>query len=149
MPNILPSIERRELDRLRAEMDRLFDRFFDFRHVCRTVDRGDWLPPVDVLETPKEIIVQAEIPGIDAEAIHISLHGRLLTIRGEKKRDYGMGGDSACRVERRYGTFSRSIEIPLEVNSKEIKATYERGVLKLNMPKINGHPVKKIKVKLL
>jgi HSP20 family protein len=149
MQNILWSIERRELDRLRVEMDRLFDRFLDFRHVSRTIGRGDWWLPVDVLETSKEIIVQAEIPGIDAEAIEITLQGRLLTIRGEKKRDYGAEGDSACRVERKYGTFSRSIEIPVEVNSKEIKATYERGVLKLNMQRINGHPAKKIKVKLL
>jgi HSP20 family protein len=149
MSNILPSIERRELDRFRDEMDRLFDRFFDFRHVYRPVDRGDWLPSVDVLGTPKEILVQAEIPGIDAKEIEISLHGWLLTIRGEKRREFESGGDKAYRVERRYGAFSRSIEIPVEVNSKEIRAIYENGVLKISMPKIKGHSVKKIEVKLL
>ena len=104
---------------------------------------------MDILETPEEVIVQAEIPGIDAKEIEISLSGRLLTISGEKKSDYDSSRVSCCRVERGYGPFFRSIELPVEVDSKEITASYENGVLKIHMPKTKENPIKKIEVKLL
>lgn len=147
MLSLIPWHERKELDRFRSEMDRLFDQFFDWRPFRRSFDEGDWTPLVDVSETGKEVIVNAEIPGMDAKDIDISLNGRVLTLRGEKKSNHEEKNENFHRIERRYGAFSRSFELPADVDANKVKATYKDGVLKISLPKTKEQSVKKIEIK--
>jgi HSP20 family protein len=128
-------------------MDRLFDRVFDWRPFDLTVRAGEWMPAIDVSETDKEIVVKAEIPGMEAKDIDISLDGRVLTLKGEKKTEQEKKEENYHRVERRYGTFSRSFELPADVDANKVNATYKDGVLKLNLTKTKAQTVKKIEIK--
>lgn len=138
---------RRELDRFRGEMDRLFDQFFDLWPSELGLGEGEWTPSMDVSETGKEVIVNAEVPGMGPKDIDISLSGTVLTLKGERKREEEEKGESFHRVERSYGSFTRAIQLPAEVDSNKIDATYKDGVLKIRMPKTKEESVRKIKVK--
>lgn len=147
MSDLIPSRERRQVDRFRGEIDRLFDRFFDWRPFDLTVREGEWMPAVDVSETGKEIVIKAEIPGMEAKDIDISLNGRVLTLKGERKTEKEEKEENYHRIERRHGSFSRSFELPADVDANKVYATYKDGVLKLNLPKTKEQTVKKIEIK--
>jgi HSP20 family protein len=137
---------RKELERLRHEMDRLYDRFLDWRPSRRFGELGDWWPAVDVSENPGEIIVHAEIPGVEAKDIDVYLEGNILTIRGERKREATEEGEGYYHAERSYGTFSRSIRLPSDIDHEGIRARYHRGILELELPKREKAAQKRIKV---
>ena len=147
MLELIPWRERRELDRFRREMDRLFDEFFEMRPLRRLFGEGEWIPSVDLSENPKEIVVHAEVPGIDPKDIDITIHGRTLTLKGEKKSEKEEKDVNYHRIERRYGSFTRTLELPTDVDPDNAKATYKDGVLKLVIPKTKEQAVKKIEVK--
>jgi HSP20 family protein len=147
MANITPWRGRREVGRFRNEMDRLFDDFFARSPLGRSFDGSDWTPAVDMSESENQIVVNVEVPGMDGKDIDISLSGRLLTIKGERKQEREEKEDNYHFVERKYGTFSRSFELPGDVEADKVKATYKDGVLKLTLPKTKEQSVKKIEVK--
>jgi HSP20 family protein len=136
---------RGEVERLRNEMERLYGRFFDLRPFQRA-EEGDWVPNLDVSETSKEVIVQAEIPGMESKDINVSLEGGMLTIKGERKREHEEKDENFHRIERNYGSFYRSIRLPADVDPENVKATYKKGVLKINLPKTEKETGKKIEV---
>jgi HSP20 family protein len=138
---------RGEMERLRNEMDRLYERFFDWRPLRRFEEAGEWVPSVDVSETEKEIIVKADVPGMEAKDIHVSIDGNVLTLRGERKQEKEEKGENFHRVERSYGSFSRSIRLPAGVSEEKAKASYKRGTLTITMPKTQKESMKKIEVK--
>jgi HSP20 family protein len=110
---------------------------------------GEWLPPspaVDISETEKEIVVKAEIPGIDPGDLDVSLSGDVLTIRGEKKQDKVEKEEGRHRVERVFGSFSRSFTLPVPVQEDEIQAGYKNGLLTLTLPKAESAQKKSIKI---
>ena len=149
MPDLIPWRKGEEwgLTQMRRELDRLFDRFFEawpFRGLAET---GRWMPSVDVSETDKELIVRAELPGMDPKEIDISLAGNVMTIKGERKHEREEKKENFHLVERSSGSFSRSIQLPVEVNADKIKATYKGGVLNVSMPKTKAEAAKKIEVK--
>ena len=146
MSKLIPWRDR-EIDRFRGEIDRMFDDFFTQSSFDRSVKRGDWVPAIDLSETSKEIVVHVEVPGIDAEDIDISLNGRVLTIKGERKQEQEEKEKNYHRIERRYGSFFRSFELPVDVDADKVKANYKDGVLELNLPKTKEQSVKKIEVK--
>jgi HSP20 family protein len=137
---------RGEMDRLRSEMERLYDRFFDLRPFRRFTEEGEWMPTVDVSETAKEIIVNAEIPGVEAKDIDVSLDGNVLTIKGERKREHEEKEENFHRIERSYGSFYRSLQLPSDVDGDRIKATYKKGVLCVTMSKTKREAGKKIEI---
>jgi HSP20 family protein len=137
---------RGEMDRLRNEMERLYDRFFDLRPFRRFTEEGEWMPTVDVSETAKEIIVNAEIPGVEAEDIDVNLVGDVLTIKGERKREYEEKEENFHKIERSYGSFYRSLRLPSEVDGDRIKASYKKGVLRISLPKTKKATAKKIEI---
>ena len=147
MASLIPWRGRKEVDRFRGEIGRLFDDFFNRSSFGRFFEGGDWLPVMDVSETGKEIVVHAEIPGMDSKDIDISLNGRVLTIKGERKQEHEDKEKSYHRIERSYGSFSRSFELPADVDADKVKASYKDGVLVLNIPKTKEQSVKKIEVK--
>ncbi len=139
----------RELVRFRDEMDNLFNRFFDMDFPISRRLFGDtaWAPRVDVSEGKGEITVKAEIPGCDAKDIDVKLEGRLLTISGEKKQEKKEKEENFHRVERTYGSFSRMVELPGEVEQEAIDGTYKKGVLNLVFKKTQASEAKKIEIK--
>ena len=147
MASLIPWRGRREVDRFRSEFGRLFDDFFNRSSFGRFFEGGDWLPAMDVSETGKEIIIHAEVPGMDSKDIEISLNRRLLTVKGEKKQEHEDKEKSYHRIERSYGSFTRSFELSADVDADKVKANYKDGVLKLSLPKTKEQSVKKIEVK--
>ena len=146
MAGLIPWRGRTEVERFRGEMDRLFDDFFS-RSPFRPLERGDWMPAVDVSEDQKEIVVHAEIPGMDKKDIDISLNGRVLTIQGERKQEREEKDKNYHRMERKHGSFTRSFELPADVDGDKVEAEYKNGVLQLNLPKTKERSVKKIEIK--
>ena len=109
---------------------------------------GNFVPPVDVYEDENSIQVRLEVPGIDEKDIDIRLENNVLTVRGERKFEKEEKEENFHRVERRYGTFTRSFTLPSTVNSEDVLADYEKGVLKIRLPKRAEAKPKQIKVNI-
>jgi HSP20 family protein len=137
----------RDFERMRRDMDRMWDSFFE-RGTLRGKEGREWLPSLDVAETKNEIVVKAEVPGLDPKDIDISLSDGLLTIKGEKKQEREEKEENYHLVERSYGSFTRSIRLPNEVQSDKIKASYKNGVLKVVLPKSEEAKKKEVKIKV-
>jgi len=107
---------------------------------------GSWLPPVDIEEESDRVVLRAEIPGVSRDDIDVSVENGTLTLRGEKKQERKIEAENAYRLERFYGSFSRSFVLPTRINAERIKATYKDGVLEVVLPKAEEAKPKKIKV---
>jgi len=143
----------KEMEKMEGEMDRLWDTFLFGKPKKRVSEEGregkqGRLFPLDVSETEDEIIVNAEIPGVDPQEINVSLSGKALTIRGQKREEEETGREENYLFqERNYGSFSRSVELPREVQYSKVKASYRNGVLKIVLPKSKGDKTRGIKIK--
>ncbi|HVN97693.1 MAG TPA: Hsp20/alpha crystallin family protein [Syntrophorhabdaceae bacterium] len=137
---------------LRNEMDKLLDNFLGVEE-SEPIARfsGIFQPKIDVVDADKEIRVSAEIPGIEEKDIDLSLTKDSLTIRGEKKEEKEEKGKDYHRMERAYGSFSRTIPLPIEVNTDKVEATYNKGVLTIVLPKTDKavKETKRIPIKAL
>jgi HSP20 family protein len=147
MFSLTPWRGSKQVDHFRNEIDRLFDRFFDWRPTLFGSEEREWVPSMDISETSEEVIVKAEVPGMDAKDIQVSISNNILTIQGEKKHEKEEKEENVHRVERSYGSFYRSIQLPAEVDSEKADATYKKGILKLKLPKTKQASVKKIAIK--
>lgn len=136
-----------ELSSLRREMDRLWENFFVERPLGRIRER-EWAPSLDMSETKDNYVVKVEVPGIDAKHMDISLTGDVLTIRGEKSQEKEEKEEDYHLVERSYGSFSRSVRLPAEVESNKIKASYKNGILRITLPKSEKAKAKEVKIKV-
>src|SRR5580693_6958914 len=105
-----------------------------------------WAPPVDIYETENELVVKADLPDVNPQDLDIRVEGNILTIRGERKFENKVNEENYLRVERAYGSFSRSFSLANSVKSDEIKADYQNGVLTLSIPKREEAKPKQIKV---
>ncbi len=146
MFEILPWGARRELETLRREMDRLWEGFFGERRGLESAEV--WAPALDLSETKDKLIVKAELPGVDPKDVDVSLTGNVLTIKGEKKEEKEEKEENYHMIERRYGSFVRSIRLPVEVEEDKIEASYKKGVLKIVLPKSEKAKPKGIKIKV-
>ncbi len=105
-----------------------------------------WAPAVDIYETEHELVLKADLPDIDPKDLDIRVENNILTIRGERKFEKNVNEENYLRVERSYGSFTRSFTLANTVNSEAIKAAYENGVLTLTIPKREEAKPKQIKV---
>lgn len=136
----------KELMTLRQAMDRLFeDSFVRASRLWSDSLGKDVL--LDVYQTPNDIVVKASLPGIKPEEVDISIREDVLTIKGEHKEEKEVKEKDYLMKEHRYGSFSRSITIPVSVKSDEAEATFENGILTLTLPKAEEMKPKQIKVK--
>ena len=135
---------------LQREVDRLFDDFtrgFPAFYSAGAAGAAELLPSVDVTETDKQIEITAELPGLEEKDVQVNVADNVLTIRGEKKAEKEEKDKTFRLVERSYGSFVRSLELPEGVNADAIKASIDKGVLKVTVPKPAPAQVKKIDVK--
>jgi len=105
-----------------------------------------WAPEVDIYETENELVVKADLPDVNPQDLDIRVENNILTIRGERKFDDKANEDNYLRIERSYGSFSRSFSLANSVKSEGIKADYQNGVLTLSIPKREEAKPKQIKV---
>ena len=101
---------------------------------------------VDIYEKENTIIINAELPGIAKEDISVDIKGKLVTLGGERKHDEEINEENCYRRERRYGKFERTFNLPFEVNGDSVKATYDNGILKLEIAKPEAQVAKKITI---
>ena len=137
-----------ELERMKREMDRVWDSFFEGLPRKRGEEVGEWLPSLDISETKNDLVVKAEIPGIDPKDIDISLANDVLTIKGQKKQEVEEKEEDYHLIERHYGSFARSIRLPKGVQSDKINASYKNGLLRVTLPKSEEAKKKEIKIKV-
>jgi HSP20 family protein len=105
-----------------------------------------WAPPVDIFETENELVVKADLPDVNPQDLDIRVENNILTIRGERKFETKVNEDNYLRIERAYGSFSRSFSLANSVKSEAIKADYHNGVLALSLPKREEAKPKQIKI---
>jgi HSP20 family protein len=106
-----------------------------------------WAPALDISERKDAYVVTVEVPGVDADDLDITLEDGLLTIQGERRFTSESSEQQYHRVERRYGSFRRSITLPAQVRAEAIEATFENGVLEVTVPKVEEAKPKKISVR--
>jgi HSP20 family protein len=127
------------IDTLEKQMSRIFHDM-PFRWDFST---NNFTPKLDVLEDEKNLIVEAEIPGMEKKDVKITLHNNVLTISGERKSEAKTENDNYYHRESSYGTFERSVELPVEVDSERVEASFKNGLLKIQMLKVNPKDISK------
>jgi len=136
----------REFSSLRSEMERVFDSMLG-RYPRERVE-GLWTPLVDVEETKDNIVARIELPGMKKEDIKVTLMNNMLTISGERKHEAEEKGKTYYRIERTYGKFQRTIELPTEVMTDKAKAIYKDGILELVIPKSEKAKEKEVAIEV-
>lgn len=129
---------------LQEQVYRLFDSVLD--RSAEGSNLTTWAPAVDIYETEHELVVKADLPDVDPKDLDIRVENNILTLRGERKFEKKVDEDNYLRVERTFGSFSRSFSLANSVNAEAIKADYQNGVLTLAVPKREEAKPKQIKV---
>ena len=96
---------------------------------------GEWVPTVDIVEGDREVTLKAELPGIEAKDVSISIDNNVLTLKGERRVDKEVKKENYHRMERSFGTFSRSFALPMTLDNEKIKAEFKNGLLTVTLPK--------------
>jgi HSP20 family protein len=136
-----------ELGSFRGEMDKLWDKFFGERPLIRGFS-GEWLPSVDITETEDKLFVKAELPGLEAKDVNVSISGDLLIIKGEKKKEEEDKDEHHHFIERYSGSFQRSFRLPVNIQADKVEAVFDKGVLKVVLPKAEASKKKEIEIKV-
>lgn len=129
---------------LHEQVNKLFEGTFD-RHQQNSAITS-WAPAVDIYETETELVLTADLPGVNEKDIDVRIENNRLTVRGERQFETKVKPDSYLRLERTYGSFSRSFGLPNTVNTEAISAEYKNGVLNVQLPKRAESKPKQVKV---
>jgi len=121
-----------ELEQVNRQLSHLFD---DAPSGVTARESGLWAPAVDIRETNDALLVQAELPGIEKKDVSLEIKEDILTISGERRYEKDVNEDHTHRVERSYGTFSRSFSLPSNIDANKVNATMKNGVLEITLPK--------------
>jgi HSP20 family protein len=136
----------RDMTTLRERMNRLFEDMAASRGEEKDLTTSSWAPAVDIYETENEVVLTAEIPGIEEKDIEIKVEDNTLTLKGERKFEKETKEENYHRIERAYGSFFRSFTLPAFVDQDKIEAEHESGVLKIRMPKRAELKPRKVKI---
>jgi HSP20 family protein len=130
----------REMTQVQNQVNRLVDQMWGGR-------QESWLPAVDVFDNKDGVVVKAELAGMDPDDIQIEVEDNVLTLKGERKLEEKVDDERYYRVERRYGSFQRSLALPQGVKPEDISAGYEDGILTVTVPKAEEEKPRRIEVK--
>ncbi len=133
---------------IQKEINRMFENFFRGGVDDTDLMATGWKPAVDIAETADEYVAKVELPGIEKNDIKITMENNILTIRGEKSQENKEKDVNFHRVERFYGSFQRSFELPGNVRNDKIDAEYKDGILSIRLPKAEEAKAKQIDVKV-
>jgi HSP20 family protein len=124
----------RELDSLQSDVNRLFDSFFGSRP-GNGIRRQRWVPAMDLVEEDDSLVLRADLPGMSEDDVNIEVKDGVLTVTGERKAEEKKQGEGYYRVERAFGSFSRSLSIPEGIDPEQVSAQFDNGVLEVRIPK--------------
>jgi HSP20 family protein len=136
----------RELTSLQNEMNRLFSTAFDAPSNGNGSALRRWMPAMDLVETDDHFVLTADLPGMTEADVNIEVDDRVLTVSGERKANHEASQDGYHRVERAFGSFSRSLTLPKGVNAEAVEANFEHGVLEIRIPKPEQPKPRKITI---
>ena len=139
-------LARRDFSTLQDRMNRIFREAFSPERSDEALTTSNFAPPVDVYEDEHNISLKIEVPGIDEKDINVSIENNTLTVRGERRFEKDEKEENFQRVERMYGSFTRSFTLPNTVDPEQVSAHYEKGVLKICLAKRAEAKPKLIKV---
>jgi HSP20 family protein len=134
-----------ELTGVASRLNRLFGRD-DLLEPDGVSGAGDWAPAVDILETDREMTIKAELPGVEAKDIYVSLDNNVLTLRGERKTEKEITKENYHRMERAFGSFYRSFAIPAFLDVENARAEFRNGLLTISLPKKDSAKGRSIEV---
>lgn len=137
----------RDLRTLQDEVNRLFSTNFGHAYGDEGITRGAWTPNVDVYENKDQLIIEAELPGMNREDFELTVENNVLTLRGERHFTKKDDSDNYHRVERSYGAFSRSFTLPQTVSGEGAAAEYKNGVLRVTLRKREEVKARRIEIK--
>ena len=136
----------RDLMTAQRDFNRLFREAFSPLFGEAELSTRSWAPPVDIYETENDIILKAELPGVDPKDVEVRVEDNNLYLKGERKFEKEVKEQNYHRVERSYGSFARSFSLPNSINADKVKAEYKDGLLTLTMPKREEAKPKTIKI---
>ena len=136
----------RELTTLQNEMNRLFGTVFDTPAPSNGGTLRRWMPAMDLVETQEHFVLRADLPGLAQEDVAIEVEDRVLTVSGERKSEHDDSKEGYHRVERAFGSFSRSLTLPEGVDADAVTASFDRGVLEVRIPKPEQRKPRKISI---
>ena len=139
-------LARRDFSTLQDRMNRIFRESFGPEGSDEALTTSNFAPPVDVYEDEHNITLKIEVPGIDEQDINVTIENNTLTVRGERRFEKDEKEENFHRVERMYGSFTRSFTLPNTVDPEQVSAHYEKGVLKIRLSKKAEAKPKLIKV---
>ena len=138
-----------EADLFRGRMDRLFNQMLNAPWtpaLSEDVTNRGFMPAVDIRETPENLTLTAELPGLDKQNVNITLENQVLTISGERSFEKEVKNETCHRIERSYGTFSRSFTLPANLQTDKVDAKFDKGVLTITVPKAEESKPRKITI---
>lgn len=136
----------RDIDSLQGDVNRLFDSFFGRRDVAQAGAGRRWVPAMDLAETDDQLVLRADLPGLERGDIEIEVKDNVLTISGERKAEHERKGEGFHRIERSFGRFSRSLGLPRGIDAKSVTASFDNGVLEVRMPKPEERKATRIEI---
>lgn len=136
-----------EMSSLRKEMDNVWDHFLGKTSFPESFSK-EWMPSVDVSETEDQLLIKAELPGLEAKDVNVSISGDLLTIKGEKKQEEEKKDEHFYSSERYYGSFQRSFRLPENIKTDKVDATFKKGILQIALRKTEKSKKKEIEIKV-
>jgi HSP20 family protein len=136
----------RELNTLQNEMNRLFNSVFDTPQPNGNASVRRWIPAMDLVETADDFVLRADLPGLSEGDVNIELEDSVLTVSGERKSEHEERTEGYYRAERASGSFARSLTLPEGVNADGIKATFDKGVLEIRIPKPEERKPRKVAI---
>ncbi len=137
----------REINSLQGEMNRLFNTFFDTPTNGTTAPRR-WIPPMDLVEAEDHFVLSADLPGLTEADVSIEVVDDVLTISGERKLERETSRDGYVRMERGFGSFSRSLTLPEGIDADAVAASFEHGVLEVRIPKPEQRKPRRVAIKV-
>jgi HSP20 family protein len=147
------SVERwdpfRNMSDMQGEVNRLFDSFLGRPAASAAPAVRTWAPVLDIHETKDDLVLNFELPGVTDKDVSLSITGDLLTLKGERSANRDVKDESVYHVERVYGKFERSVQLPMPVQADKVKATYRDGVLEVKLPKVEEVKPKAIKIDII
>ncbi len=144
--NIIKYDPFRELRSLQDDMNRLFMSNYSRGSEQEDFSSGSWMPSVDIFDNKDKLVLEAELPGMKREDVELSIENNVLTLHGERKFEKKDENDNYHRVERSYGSFTRSFTLPQTVTSEDATANFENGVLRVELKKREETKARKIEI---
>jgi HSP20 family protein len=136
----------RELQSIHGEMNRLFNTFFEPSAGGNGAAFARWIPAMDLVETDDNFVLRADLPGLSEDDVKIEVEDNVLTVSGERNPAHEENKNGYFRVERSYGSFSRTLTLPEGVDANRIEASFDKGVLEVKIPKPEQRKSRKVAV---